>query len=199
MKSSLTRSSRSLIFLFLALVSVLCILIYYYRSVSFANIDLMLKLQLAQSQRQTVEQRRDALERRMVSLESQKQTVEQRRDALERRMVSLETKNRFLEDDLINHKAINDRALSVASDLKNELRTEREKLYNTTITAKVGTGRIRLIRRYIWREQNSGIRPDKLYKIRDGKYSGAVHFYGSYNRYNDFQSKIFTEPKFYGL
>ena len=123
MKSSLTRSSRSLIFLFLALVSVLCILIYYYRSVSFANIDLMLKLQLAQSQRQTVEQRRDALERRMVSLE---------------------TKNRFLEDDLINHKAINDRALSVASDLKNELRTEREKLYNTTITAKVGTGRIRL-------------------------------------------------------
>ena len=123
MRNSLTRSSRSLIFLFLALVSVLCILIYYYRSVSFANIDLMLKLQLAQSQ---------------------KQTVEQRRDALERRMVSLETKNRFLEDDLINHKAINDRALSVASDLKKELRTEREKLYNTTITAKVGTGRIRL-------------------------------------------------------
>ena len=123
MRSSLTRSSRSLIFLFLALVSVLCILIYYYRSVSFANIDLMLKLQLAQSQ---------------------KQTVEQRRDALERRMVSLETKNRLLEDDLINHKAINDRALSVASDLKKELRTEREKLYNTTITAKVGTGRIRL-------------------------------------------------------
>ena len=144
MRSSLTRSSRSLIFLFLALVSVLCIFIYYYRSVSFANIDLMLELQLAQSQRQTVEQRRDALERRMVSLESQKQTVEQRRDALERRMVSLETKNRFLEDDLINHKAINDRALSVASDLKKELRTERENLYNTTITAKVGTERIRL-------------------------------------------------------
>ena len=80
----------------------------------------------------------------MVSLQSQKQTVEQRRDALERRMVSLETKNRFLEDDLINHKAINDRALSVASDLKKELRTEREKLYNTTITAKVGIGQIRL-------------------------------------------------------
>lgn len=83
----------------------------------------MLKLQLAQSQ---------------------KQTVEQRRDALERRMVSLETTNRLLEDDLINHKAINDRALSVASDLKKELRTEREKLYTTTITAKVGTRRIRL-------------------------------------------------------
>ena len=144
MRSSLTRSSRSLIFLFLTLVSVLCILIYYYRSVSFANIDLMLKLQLAQSQKQTVEQRRDTLARRMVSLESQKQTVEQRRDALERRMVSLETKNRFLEDDLINHKAINDRALSVASDLKKELRTERENLYNTTITAKVGAVRIRL-------------------------------------------------------
>jgi len=123
MRSSLTRSSRSLIFLFLALVSLLSILIYYYRSVSFANIDLMLKLQLAQNQ---------------------KQTAEQRRDALERRMVSLETKNRLLEDDLINHKAINDRALSVASDLKKELRTEREKLYNTAITAKVSTRRIRL-------------------------------------------------------
>ena len=59
-------------------------------------------------------------------------------------MVSLETKNRLLEDDLINHKAIKDRALSVASDLKKELRTEREKLYNTTITPKVGTRRISL-------------------------------------------------------
>ena len=121
MRSSLTRSSRSLIFLFLALVSLICIFIYYYRSVSFANIDLMLKLQLAQSR---------------------KQTVEQRRDALERRIVTLETKNRLLEDDLINHKAIKDRALSVSSDLKRELRTEREKLYNTIKTAEVGTKRI---------------------------------------------------------
>ena len=123
MRSSLTRSSRSLIFLFLALVSLICILIYNYRSASFANIDLMLKLQSAQSRRQTVEQRRDALETRVFSLE---------------------TKNRLLEDDLINHKAIKERVLSVTSDLKKELRTEREKLYNTTITPKVGTRRISL-------------------------------------------------------
>ena len=138
MRSSLTRSSRSLIFLFLALVSLICILIYYNRSVSFANIDLMLKLQLAQSR---------------------KQTVEQRRDALERRIVTLETKNRLLEDDLINHKAIKDRAFSVTSDLKKELRTEREKLYNTTITAKVGTKRIISL--------NSGVR---LARTRLGEY-----------------------------
>ena len=98
----------------------------------------MLKLQLAQSR---------------------KQTVEQRRDVLERRIVTLETKNRLLEDDLINHKAIKDRALSVSSDLKKELRTEREKLYNTTKTAEVGTNRIISF--------NSGVR---LARTRLGEY-----------------------------
>lgn len=106
MKVALNRS-RIPTFLFVVLVIMVCVLTYNYWTTSSSNEQLLLKLRLAQGERIITDRKRYALEDKIANMESE---------------------NRLLEDDLVNDRAIKERALTLTSDLKVELQTVREKL-----------------------------------------------------------------------
>ena len=113
------RSSRLSVLMFFVLVFLICILTYNYLSTSSANKELLRELKL---------------------LRIRKLVTEQKRDALESKLIRMENKNRLLEDDLNDNKVVRERALIISSDLKKELQTAEEKLV-AAVKIKVGIKR----------------------------------------------------------
>ena len=118
MKVAVNRS-RIPTFLFVVLVIMVCVLTYNYWKTSSSNQQLLLKLRLAQGEQIITDRKRYALEDKIANMESE---------------------NRLLEDDLVNDRAIKERALTLTSDLKVELQTVREKL-NIAVENEVRTKR----------------------------------------------------------
>ena len=106
MKVAINRS-RIPTFLFVVLVIMVSVLTYNYWKTSSSNQLLLRKLRIAQGEQIITERKRYALQDKIANMESE---------------------NRLLEDDLVNDRAIKERALTLTSDLKAELQTVREKL-----------------------------------------------------------------------
>ena len=118
MKVSLNRS-RVPTFILIVLVLLLCVVTYNYWSVSSSNKELLRELRL---------------------VESAKMETELKHSALESKIMNMENENRLLEDDLLNDRAVKEKALTVTSNIKVKVEQLRKDL-DIAIYKEVGVVR----------------------------------------------------------